>query len=149
MVLNIEETVERARNGDKEALLNLIMDRKSEYYKLAYVYTGNKEDALDAMEDMIVILYQQINNLKNNDLFYSWSKTILINCSKKIFKNSKKILPIEEIKEEGYEEDFQQRDHSMDIMERNQGFSKGLKNLRSTLEVIIGEGRGTAKYKKA
>lgn len=51
--------VKSAKNGDKEALLNLIMERKNEFYKLAYVYTENKEDAMDAMENMIVMLYQQ------------------------------------------------------------------------------------------
>ena len=65
--------VKSAKDRDKEALVNLIMERKNEFYKLAYVYTENKEDA---MENMIVILYQQIRKLKNDEVFYSWSKNL-------------------------------------------------------------------------
>lgn len=115
--MKVDDRVKRAKKGDKEALLSLIMDRKTEFYKLAYVYTENKEDALDAMEDMIVILYEQIGSLKKEDSFYSWSKTILVNCCKSILKKNKKVLPMEEVKEEGYEENFENREHSIDIME--------------------------------
>ncbi|WMJ79365.1 sigma-70 family RNA polymerase sigma factor [Clostridium sp. MB40-C1] len=91
--------VEKAKEGDKEALIRLIMDQKQDYYKLAYVYMKNEEDALDAMEDMIVILYESIHKLKNCDVFYSWSKTILVNCCKKNLRKRKRIVSLEDIKE--------------------------------------------------
>lgn len=56
--------VKRAKQGDKDALVELIMLQKQEYYKLAYAFLNNKEDALDALEDMIVILYERIDRLK-------------------------------------------------------------------------------------
>jgi RNA polymerase sigma-70 factor (ECF subfamily) len=93
--LNIEDWVIKAQMGDKEALLKLIMDRKTEYYKLAYVYTENREDAMDAMEDMIVILYQQVGKLKKVESFYSWSKTILVNCCKDILRKRKNMEGID------------------------------------------------------
>jgi RNA polymerase sigma factor (sigma-70 family) len=108
--------VESAKNGDKEALVNLIIARKSEFYKLAYVYTDNKEDAMDAMEDMIVILYQQIRKLKNNDAFYSWSKTILVNCCKEISRKKSKVVLIEEIIEIVQEEGYVTKERKMDIL---------------------------------
>lgn len=52
--VNVKKLVEKAKQGDQEALIELIMDKKQEYYKLAYVYMKNEEDALDAMEDMIL-----------------------------------------------------------------------------------------------
>ena len=87
--MDFELRVKRAKDGDKDALLNLIMDRKSEFYKLAFIYKMNREDAMDAMEDMIVILYQKIKSLKNNEFFYSWGKTILVNCCKNILRKRK------------------------------------------------------------
>lgn len=48
--------VKKAKNGDRDALVRLIMNQKKDYYKLAYAYLENREDALDGMEDMIVIL---------------------------------------------------------------------------------------------
>ena len=92
--------VKRAKKGDKEALITLIMNQRSNYYKLAYVYMKNKEDALDAMQDMIVILYDNISKLKNNEAFYSWSKTILVNTCKTMLRENKKTVSIETIKED-------------------------------------------------
>lgn len=65
--------VQKAKQGDREALLQLIMQQKEDYYKLAYVYMKDPEDALDAMEDMIVILYQNIHRLRKEASFYSLS----------------------------------------------------------------------------
>ena len=108
--------VKNAKNGDKEALLTLIMEKKNEFYKLAYVYTENKEDAMDAMANMIVILYQQISKLKNDDVFYSWSKTILINCCKNILKKRNKELLMDKIIENCHEECYEPYEKKLDIL---------------------------------
>lgn len=86
----MELKVKRAKSGDKEALLELILEEKDNYYKLAFVYMRNEEDSLDVIQDMIIILYKEINKLKNLDSFYSWSKTILVNLCKKELKLKKK-----------------------------------------------------------
>lgn len=89
------ETVTLVRNaqaGDKEALLSLIMARKQDYYRLAYTYMGNREDAMDAIQDMTVTLFVSIKGLKKTDAFYSWSKTILVNSCHKLLRNRKKLL---------------------------------------------------------
>lgn len=91
------KNVELAKQGDKEALLELILDKKDEYYKLAYVYMKNSDETMDAVEDMIVILYEKIKFLKKNEAFYSWSKTILVNCCKKQLKKKKKLIYIHEL----------------------------------------------------
>ena len=93
------ELIKKAKSGDKEILIKLIMDKKQDYYKLAYVYMKNEADALDALSDMVVILYENIHQLKRDEAFYSWSKTILINCCKKILNKRKKIIYLENIKE--------------------------------------------------
>lgn len=108
--MEIISLVKRAKQGDKEALVQLIMEQKSEFYKLAYVYLKNREDALDAMEDMIVILYENINRLKKEEAFYSWSKTILVNCCKNLLRKRKKIVAFEDIKEEAYDGLVQKED---------------------------------------
>lgn len=85
--MDIKAYVIRAKNEDKQALLELIMYKQDEYYKLAYVYLKNRHDALDAIQDMTLILYNKISKLKKDESFYSWSKTILVNCCKAILKN--------------------------------------------------------------
>lgn len=51
--------VKKAQNGNKEALLQLILAKQDDYYRLAWSYMKNEHDALDVMEDMIVILYEK------------------------------------------------------------------------------------------
>lgn len=124
------DLIKKARAGDKEALINLVMNNKNDYYKLAYVYLRDKEDSMDAMEDMIVILYENIKKLKNSDAFYSWSKTILVNCCKKILRRKKKVIFVDEYEENEFTEKYQTKEQKIDII-------RALKNLSSHQEEAI------------
>lgn len=92
--------IKKARKGDKEALLQLIMAQQADYYKLAYAYMRNKEDSLDALQDMIIILYRNISGLRKEESFYSWSKTILVNCCKNKLRYENKTTSLEQATEE-------------------------------------------------
>lgn len=92
--------VKKAKQGDRETLLQLIMQHKEDYYKLAYVYMKDPEDALDAMEDMVVILYENIHRLRKEASFYSWSKTILVNCCKNLLRKNKRLVSLDTIREQ-------------------------------------------------
>lgn len=104
--VDIELLVKKAKNGHKDALVQLVMEKKQDYYKLAYIYMKNKEDSLDAMSDMIVILYEKIHQLKKPESFYSWSKTILVNCCKKLLKEKNKIVSLDIVEKQGYEDEL-------------------------------------------
>jgi len=99
--------VKKAINGDKEALLYLILKEKDNYYKLAYFYMKNEHDALDILQEMIIVVYKEIPKLKKLSSFYIWSKKILVNlCKKELFKNNR-FEEIDEglsLEEEGFKE---------------------------------------------
>nr|WP_255723370.1 RNA polymerase sigma factor [Sporosarcina sp. ACRSL] len=77
-------------------MLQLIMDQRDDYYRLALTYMRNEHDAMDAMEEMIVSLYENIDQLKKETAFYSWSKTILVNRCKQIVKKRHKTVLLDE-----------------------------------------------------
>jgi RNA polymerase sigma-70 factor (ECF subfamily) len=108
-----EALVRKAKQGDKDALVQLIMAEKQSYYKLAYVYMKNSEDAMDAMEDMILILYENISRLKNESSFYTWSKTILVNCCKSSLKKKDKVVFLETLKEEQSHSPVEEKDEQL------------------------------------
>lgn len=108
--------VRQARNGDKEALIQLVMSQKNEYYRLAYTYTGNREDSLDALQDMIVILFNNIRKLKDTNAFYSWSKTILVNRCRAMLRKSGRVIHLGDYKEEVYCENYATREDRHDIL---------------------------------
>ncbi|MCF0148991.1 MAG: RNA polymerase sigma factor [Clostridium sp.] len=86
----MELEVKKAIKGDKEALLNLILKEKDNYYKLAYFYMKNEHDALDILQEMIIVVYKEISKLKKISSFYIWSKKILVNlCKKELSKKNK------------------------------------------------------------
>lgn len=86
--------VKKAKKGDKEALLQLIVAEKNAYYRLAYSYMRNEADAMDVLEEMIVKLYERIGQLKKEESFFTWSKTILVNQCKRSLKRNSKLLPL-------------------------------------------------------
>lgn len=94
------QLVKKAKRGNKEALLQLIMEQQDVYYRLAFSYMGNQHDAMDAMEDMIVRIYEKIDQLKKEEAFYSWSKTILANSCKSLLQKRKKLVLVEDWNEQ-------------------------------------------------
>ncbi|KKO55421.1 RNA polymerase sigma factor [Paenibacillus sp. DMB20] len=97
--MKISHLVRQAQKGSKEALLQLIMADQDAYYRLAYSYMGNEHDAMDAMEDMIVKIYENIDQLHKGEAFYSWSKTILVNRCKTLLRKKERFLPLEDERE--------------------------------------------------
>jgi len=110
------DLIREAKKGDREALIKLIMDKKEEYYRLAFAFMGNKEDSLDALQDMIVILFANIKKLRDPESFYSWSKKILVNTCKNTLRKRKRVLSIGIDKEEEYIENYQSKELKHDIM---------------------------------
>ncbi|MGL4522015.1 MAG: RNA polymerase sigma factor [Bacilli bacterium] len=89
-------SIRKAKKGDKEALTSLILERKVEYYRLAYSYMRNEEDAKDCLQDMMISLYKGIGSLREEVKFYTWSKTILVNICKKKLGRKITFVDIEE-----------------------------------------------------
>ncbi|WIV12688.1 sigma-70 family RNA polymerase sigma factor [Proteiniborus sp. MB09-C3] len=115
--MDTELLVKRAKQGDKDALVQLIMDKKQDYYKLAFIYMKNKDDSLDAMSDMIVIVHEKIHQLKKPEAFYSWSKTILVNCCKKLLKEKSKLISLEIVEEQGCESELKIKEDQIIVEE--------------------------------
>lgn len=107
--------VKQAKGGDKESLVQLIMSQKQDYYRLAYIYMRDQEEALDAMEDMILKVFENIKGLKDEKAFFSWSKTILVNCCKQSLRKKKKVVLLQELPEEPYADSVSEHEDQMAV----------------------------------
>lgn len=115
--------VKQAQHGDKEALLQLILAEKDAYYRLAFSYMGNEHDAMDALEETIVVMYEKIGLLKKADAFPSWSRTILANHCKAMLKKRNKVVLIDHWESgngahsdaAGVSDPYERRDRRMDV----------------------------------
>lgn len=127
----LNQMVKQAKLGDKEVLVKLIMSQKEDYYRLAYTFMKNNDDALDVMEDMILKVYENIKKLRDHASFYSWSKTILVNCCRNSLRRKNKVLLIGNIPESSHEDVYHVIDKQLDIEEHwgklNQKYQEVLK----------------------
>ena len=98
--VELKYLVKKAKRGDKEALLGLILQEMDSYYRLAYVYMKNQQDAEDMVQEMILSLYDNIKSLRKEESFYSWSKTILVNLCKNTLGGKSRVTPVEKVREE-------------------------------------------------
>jgi len=56
--------------------------------------------------------------LRNTEVFYNWSKTILVNCCKGIQRKKNKVLLTEEIIEGSFEECYESKEENLDILKQ-------------------------------
>jgi RNA polymerase sigma-70 factor, ECF subfamily len=75
------QLVQRAREGDREALDVLFAEFRSRLYRTAFSVLGNHEDAEDAVQDALLWAYAGIWSFEGRSLFSSWLTRIVINAA--------------------------------------------------------------------
>ncbi|MGM8216429.1 sigma-70 family RNA polymerase sigma factor [Bacillaceae bacterium W0354] len=83
--------VKKAIKGNEKAFELLIKQESSKLYRTAFLYVGNKEDALDVVQETVYKAYKSIHSLKNPQYFSTWIVKILIRTAYRILKKNKKL----------------------------------------------------------
>jgi RNA polymerase sigma factor (sigma-70 family) len=85
--------VQKAINGDDEAFLKLMQTYKMDLYKTALAYLGNKEDSLEAIQEVTYRAYRSIYDLQKPAYVKTWLIRIMINyCNDQLKKNKRVLL---------------------------------------------------------
>lgn len=71
--------VRRCKMRDREAFSQLLARHEKSLYHLCFKYLGNKEDALDAVQDIFVKVFKNIDTFDENREFLPWLKKIAVN----------------------------------------------------------------------
>ena len=71
--------VREAAKGNREAFGELIIMHQEYLYKLAYMYTKNEQDALDAVQECAMRAMISMDRLREPEYFKTWITRILIN----------------------------------------------------------------------
>lgn len=93
--MKIEKLVVRAQKGDRKAFLRLVESEQTKLYKIAFLYTKNKEDALDIVQETIYKAIDSIKSLKKSQYFSTWITKILINTALDFIKKRKNVVLFE------------------------------------------------------
>ena len=71
--------IKQAQKGDKAAFEELFLMEKEYLYKCAFLYTMNREDAFDIVQNCIVKCMVSIKELREPRYFRTWMTKIMIN----------------------------------------------------------------------
>ena len=69
-----------------------IREQEDMLYRISLSILKNKEDAKDAVHDAILISYEKIGTLKNEEAFSSWLCRILVRCCYQTLRERKRFV---------------------------------------------------------
>lgn len=82
-----------------------IVENQNKFYRLAYSYVQNREDALDAVKNAVCKALEHYGKIRNEDAIKTWFYRILVNESLLLLKAKSRIsLEDENTEEASYEE---------------------------------------------
>ena len=73
------DLVEAARNGDRDAYVDLIRVRSDRLFAIAQRVLRDIDRAEDALQDALVIAWRDLRGLRDPDRFDAWLQRLLIN----------------------------------------------------------------------
>jgi len=73
------DLVEAARNGDREAYVDLIRARSDRLFAIAHRILRDIDRAEDALQDALVIAWRDLRGVRDPDRFDAWLQRLLIN----------------------------------------------------------------------
>ncbi len=97
----MEKLIQRARNGDGAAFVELMESQKGTMYKVARSYLRNDADAADAMSETVLACFEKLDSLRQPQYFRTWAVRILIRKCQDILRQRGRSVPLEEAAEVG------------------------------------------------
>ena len=79
-----------------EKAMERVLENKNLYYRIAYSFTGNQADSLDAISEMTLSVLEKLGQLRDPEQFLPWSKKILMNACRKRLRDRKRTTVVAE-----------------------------------------------------
>lgn len=95
-----------------EKLIQYILEDQDRFYRVAYSYTRNQEDALDVVQSAVCRALEAYKSIKNEDAVKTWFYRILINECLTVLKKRKKLLLTND--DQGWEEAYYEKGYEQD-----------------------------------
>ena len=136
---DIYALIEKIKEGDREAFMNITSLYQKRVFLLAYSFFHNREDAMDLVQETFLRLYQKINMFKRGESFQNWllqiSKNLCIDYYRKNYGKNRELkseTPVDELNLSGQE--GQNPEVSSDLRTI---FSAGIKKLAEKQRMIF------------
>ncbi len=109
--------LERAKQGDYNAFLQLIEPHEKRLYNLALRITGNREDAEDVLQDTLLNALEHLQNFRGDAAFGTWLYRIAMHNAFRILRRRRESISYEELVAEKVDEDEETIPHPEFIAE--------------------------------
>ncbi|RJP18522.1 MAG: sigma-70 family RNA polymerase sigma factor [Candidatus Abyssobacteria bacterium SURF_5] len=76
-----EELIAETRGGNRASFQELVEKYQRRMYSVAYGILGNREDALDAVQEAFIKAYRSLPEFKGQSTFYTWLYRITVNAA--------------------------------------------------------------------
>lgn len=87
-----EVLIKMAKDGDKEAFVELIEIYKRKLYMIAKTKLSSEEDVKDAIQETLLVAYKNIKKVKQIDKFNGWITKIVINKCNDFLRGRENII---------------------------------------------------------
>ncbi len=100
--------MDKTKKDCYEQLVGFIVENQEHFYRIAYSYLRNEADALDAVQNAVCKALENHGKLRSDTAIKMWFYRILVNESLQIIRDNKKIVLLENAKDQlanqGYED---------------------------------------------
>lgn len=98
----------------RQLLITTITEKKENYYRLAYSYVKNKDDALDIIQESIKKALISVDKINDSQSINSWFYKIIVHTALDFLRKHKKVTLADvdtlEFFSQGHEDDYQNID---------------------------------------
>ena len=74
-------------------IVSYITENQKMFYRLAYSYAQNREDALDVVQNAVCKALEHYQELRNEEAIRTWFYRILVNESLQLIKERNRLVP--------------------------------------------------------
>lgn len=97
-------------NSIYDQTVEYIISNQEMFYRLAYSYVQNKENALDVVQNAICTALEKCNTIKNPSALRTWFYRVIVNEALQYLRQHKREIACDphEMKEESYEDKWEE-----------------------------------------
>lgn len=101
-------------------IVTYLIENQNKFYRLAYSYVQNKEDALDIVQNAVCKALEHYGSLRNEEAIHTWVFRIVVNESLGALKRRKTVYLEDYVQEHGFYEEkgFEVEDDLYDQINR-------------------------------
>lgn len=139
------DIIKRCKNGDREAFNELFTEYQTQVVNMAFGMLSNREDALDAAQEVFVRVYKGIGSFKEKSSFSTWLYRITMNvCSDFLRKRQRTLNTVsisagaeDEDKDTDIPDDSPTPEEYAQMNERQKALYEALAELKTEYRTVI------------